>query len=140
MRKSLFLAAAASVAAFATPAAACDPVPGMLIGGGIGAAIGNAPGAAVGAILGSAITGGAPCYHRYDDRYYDGPYVERRYSAPVYYDGAPVHYAPPARVYYAPPPVYYSPVVYRSYPAYPVVYVSYARPYYRGHRHGRYWR
>lgn len=135
-RKSLLLAsvAAAALATLPTPASACDPVPGALIGGGIGAAIGNAPGAAIGAILGSAITGGAPCHNRYDDRYYDRPYVEGRYYDRGYYEPAPVYYAPPRRMYYEPAPVYYAPrVAYRSYPVYGYapVYVSYGHRYYR---------
>jgi len=116
--------------AYSTQAAAqCDPVPGMVIGGGIGAAIGNAPGAAVGAIIGSAITGGGPCYY---GRPYGGAYYA---PPPRYYAPAPEAYypAPPPVAYYEPAPVYYGPayygptVVYRSYPH---------RAYYRGgYRH-----
>ena len=152
------MSTALAAAALSTPASACDPVPGALIGGGIGAAIGHAPGAAIGAIIGSAITGGAPCYSyghgpapAYVERGYDRGYVERgydrgyaedrryepRYAEPAYYaPPAPAYYAPPAPVYYAPPPVYYAPaVVYRSYPA--VRYVSYG---YRSHRRHDRWR
>src|SRR5690349_17499368 len=59
----LLVALGTAVTAVALPAAACDPVPGMIIGGGIGAAVGAAPGAAVGAILGGAISGSTPCYY-----------------------------------------------------------------------------
>src|SRR2546425_12263681 len=74
-KKTLLIGALATAmaGAFSAPAFACDPVPGMLIGGGIGAAIGNAPGAAVGAILGSVIAGSAPCYA-------ERPYHARRYE------------------------------------------------------------
>jgi hypothetical protein len=137
------LAAAAAVLALGTgaystqAAAQCDPVPGMVIGGGIGAAIGNAPGAAVGAIIGSAISGSGPCYYGrpYAEGYYAPPpryapppaaYYEAPAPAP-YYEAPPVAYYPPAPVYYG--PAYYGPaVVYRSYP----------RAYgyrYGGHRH-----
>jgi hypothetical protein len=154
--KPLLLATVTVAAtALSAPALACDPVPGMLIGGGIGAAIGNAPGAAVGAIIGSAITGGAPCYaygdrgyveRRYDDRgyaeprYYDRGYAEQRYDRG--YDRGyerPYAYAErryerdyyaAAPAYYAPPPpVYYAPA-YRPY-------VVYASPRYYGQRHHR---
>ena len=125
-------ALAIGAAAFSTQASAqCDPVPGMIIGGGIGAAIGNAPGAAVGAILGSAISSSGPCYygHGYYEGRYDGPrYYNRGYGAPppaAYYDAPPAYYSAPPVAYYEPAPVYYAPpvyygpsFVYRSYPRY----------------------
>ena len=129
MKKPLLIAtvtAALAAATFSTQASACDPIPGMLIGGGIGAAIGNAPGAAVGAIIGSAITGSAPCYYErdYDRAYAPRRYYDREYYAPPvayergYYAPPPVAYYEPAPVYYA-SAVYYAPaVVYRSYPRY----------------------
>jgi hypothetical protein len=118
-------ALAIGAAALSTQASAqCDPVPGMIIGGGIGAAIGNAPGAAVGAILGSAISSSGPCYYGPRAGYYEGPrnYERPRYSAPppaAYYDAPPAQYAPqpayygpPPVAYYQPAPVYYAPPVY----------------------------
>ncbi|HSN20249.1 MAG TPA: hypothetical protein VLS49_06215, partial [Usitatibacter sp.] len=92
--------------AYSTQAAAqCDPVPGMVIGGGIGAAIGNAPGAAVGAILGGAIAGSGPCH-------YDGYYGPRYYAPPpaAYYNAPPAAYYEPAPAYYE--PAYYGPAYY----------------------------
>jgi hypothetical protein len=113
----------------AQAAAQCDPVPGMVIGGGIGAAIGNAPGAAVGAIIGSAISASGPCYYGgyYGPRYYAPP-PAAYYGAPppvAYYEPAPVYYG---RAYYGPG------VVYRSYPRYGY---GYRHAGYGGHyRHG----
>jgi hypothetical protein len=121
MKRSLLIATTVTLSALAAPAAACDPVPGALIFGGIGAAIANAPGAAVGAVLGSIITGSAPCYGYRGDRYYEprqaGRYYERDYVERDYYAPAPAYYAPAPRAYYA-PPVYYAAPSYRSYRSY----------------------
>jgi hypothetical protein len=156
MNKSPLLIAtiAAALATLSPQASACDPVPGAIIGGGIGAVIGNGPGAAVGAVIGSALAASAPCDDRYYGRYYpereyaDRGYYARRYEerryyapAPAYYAPAPVYYAP-APVYYAPAPVYYAPaavIVYRGYSSYGYGprHGSRARHYERGYRHYR---
>ena len=64
LKKPLTITAAAlalAAMAFSMEAVAqCDPVPGALIGGGIGAAIGNGPGAAGGAIVRPGISASGP--------------------------------------------------------------------------------